>query len=126
GGARPYVPPGGSTAANAAGAAVTSAALQSPFSALQKIAAGPATNLNIPELAAVRDAQAIPGVRPLPSQLTGNEALANAERVMGYFPFASGKIGARTAGNQTAVNAEILRILGAPEGSNFGTQAPLA
>lgn len=124
--ALPYVPPGGSRSANALSGFATGAAVQSPFSALQKIAMGPTTSLTIPELAAVRDAQAIPGVNPLPSQLTGNPALSNAERVMGYFPFSSGKIAARTAGNQTAANAEILRILGAPEGTQYGTQSILA
>jgi hypothetical protein len=125
-GAVPYVPPGGSRIANAAGGAVAGAALQAPFSALQVVARGPANMLTAPEQSAVADMQNIPGYSPLPSQLTGNPSLRNMERVMGYFPFSSGQMAARTDANQTAVNAAGLGTLGAPEGSQFGTPAVLS
>lgn len=117
----PYVPPGGSRAANMAEGARNALLMQAPFSILGKAAQGPKNVLTGPQAAAVEDMTSIPGVSPLPSQLTGNPSLANVEKVAAYFPFSGGQIAERTAANRQAVSAQVLKTLGAPEGTQYGT-----
>ena len=111
-GAAQYVAPGESRLQNAIQGAKTAAILQAPFSLTQKLAAGPAKNLTPTQQDAVNDMQAIPGVRPLPSQLTGSPWLQGGEKVAGYFPFSAGQFAARIAGNRAGISQQALRILG--------------
>jgi len=95
--------------------------MQAPFSVAQKVAQGPANVLTAPQQAAVEDMQAIPGNKPLPSQLTGNPTLQNVEKVAAYFPFSGGQLAERVAGNRQSLATQALDIMGAPQGSQFGT-----
>lgn len=125
-GALPYVPPGGSRLGNAASGAMLGGAMQTPFSMLQKLAAGPTNFLSPTQASAVSDLQNIPGYSALPSQLTGNPSLRNLERVAGFMPLSSGQMAARQASNESAVTGAGLKILGAPEGATAGTPDVLA
>lgn len=125
-GATQYVPPGGSRIANTVDAAKQGLLFQAPFSAAQKVAAGPKNVLSAPQQQAVEDMSSIPGYKPLPSQITGNPTLGNVEQLMGYFPFSGPQIAERNATNRAAINQPILEAIGAPEGTQFGTQDVLA
>lgn len=123
--ALPYTPPGQSTRSNVLQGAVSGALFQLPFSTLGALARPVKSVLTGPQQRAVEDAEFIPGYQPLPSQVTGSPTLANVEKVISYLPFGGGQMAARNAANNAARNEAVLEVLGAPQGTQFGTQQVL-